>query len=477
METSNQPQTNMKPLDQLQDPNFLRFLEEGYSDMLFYTSSTEAKKAALGLEKILNAFPDFRNENPELNAKYENLILRLKFVAIPNLPSEDVIDLLQKYILFGLRIPDYDLKKFLHGLIVTITFDLDLANWLDKAQKALEISYSLLGLQEILDGNKKIPQTVGNWIKLYNKNVGLDLKKPRGVFEQVKFINENPNVRNLSEQDKELFKKLLKIYDWFVFFGYQTNPPEKEQEKYLKQAEKIIQEILALEKGNGPVEKQLVQSKPKPIPIPPAPHGESIEELRDRLKTAAVDIPKRAPTAPVYKPQAREDRLNPVQKEIEREVETPELPSHPSGRIPDPESSSGLRERNSELRKRQSIPQSNLSLKSIDDIKVIEDLKKIEVGHLHQGPLPDQISKIRYQISRLARANNLLPYNTVSVFEQSPLFKQYLFLGGSLVADRRQDRKAAFSEAVARLKASGQQSMSLAEFEAVADLRKEIERM
>jgi hypothetical protein len=116
------------------------------------------------------------------------------------------------------------------------------------------------------------------------------------------------------------------------------------------------------------------------------------------------------------------------------------------------------------------------NLDSLDQIKTVDDLRKIEIEHLQQGSLPDQVEKIKLLILHLARVNNMLPYQTVSMFEQSPLFKQYLSLGANLVADHKTDRKIAFNDALAKLKASGQKGMSLAEFEAVADLREEIER-
>jgi hypothetical protein len=109
--------------------------------------------------------------------------------------------------------------------------------------------------------------------------------------------------------------------------------------------------------------------------------------------------------------------------------------------------------------------------KSLDQINIIDDLKKIDLQSLRQGPAATQTQTIKAKILHLARANKLLPYYTVIAFEESPLFKAYLQVGSAMIGDSNPDRKDAFKNAA--FKAGSQ--LTQQEFEAIADLKKEIE--
>jgi hypothetical protein len=99
-------------------------------------------------------------------------------------------------------------------------------------------------------------------------------------------------------------------------------------------------------------------------------------------------------------------------------------------------------------------------LASLASITMVDDLKKIELINLRQGTPRDQIEVIKSKILSLIHANRILPYYAVNAFEQSPLFAAYLAHG-----------QAKFSGVPAV------NDLSQAEFEAVADLRKEIEKL
>jgi hypothetical protein len=104
-------------------------------------------------------------------------------------------------------------------------------------------------------------------------------------------------------------------------------------------------------------------------------------------------------------------------------------------------------------------PVMSSSIHSLADIKIVDDLKKIDVAHIRQGTLEAQILTIKSKIYSLAAANRLIPYYTVNAFEQSPLFKSYLKHGS------------------AKVTGGGEAGdLTQEEFEALTDLRKELER-
>jgi hypothetical protein len=116
-------------------------------------------------------------------------------------------------------------------------------------------------------------------------------------------------------------------------------------------------------------------------------------------------------------------------------------------------------------------------LPDLGSISAVDDLGKIEAAHLRQGPLPEQIAFIKQRIGQIARDNDMLPINILPVFEQSPLFQSYLKAGAMLIDRNMGEDKVVLDQVIGELEAMGQDTLSQQEFEAVADLKKELETM
>jgi hypothetical protein len=203
-------------------------------------------------------------------------------------------------------------------------------------------------------------------------------------------------------------------------------------------------------------------------------HGASLEALKAVAQTA----PKPAADA--------------FAKELKREVMTPELSKptaeesgiKPGPAIPKPQPKPNVTTKLAPMPKELSVPRVPYKapqvptptggLKSLMDIRTVDDLKKVQTDHLRQGELAGQLNLIRAKIFSIAQANKLLPFYTVNAFEQSPLFKSYLAIGAAMIADPNPDRTDAFRKAV---DTAGVEKLTLREFESVADLRKQIEQL
>lgn len=179
---------------------------------------------------------------------------------------------------------------------------------------------------------------------------------------------------------------------------------------------------------------------PKPMPVPEAPKPVSVA-------TKAPIIPKTiippAMKAPMPKPA-----ISPI-----KPLDTRPMPKVAPTTAP----TSGL--------------------KSLADIGSVEDLKKIQAAHLRQGKIIDQVNLIKSKIMTLAQVNRMLVFNVVSVFEQSPLYKSYVTIGANILMDADPDRTKAFMAAADKLKSQGQEALNFDEFEAMADLRKQLEQL
>jgi hypothetical protein len=196
-----------------------------------------------------------------------------------------------------------------------------------------------------------------------------------------------------------------------------------------------------------------------------ADHGASIEALK-----AAAQASASTPTADEFA------------QELKREVTTPELNNSGSQATqvavklaPMPEQLATLQAPPAEEEKKLEVVEApSIGLTSLMDIKVVDDLKKIQTQHLRQGELRGQMNLVKSKIITLAQENKILPYYAVEAFEQSPLFKTYMTIGYAMLGDPNPNRAQAFEAAVQQ---AGMETLTLREFEAVADLRKQIEHL
>ncbi|MGE5297808.1 MAG: hypothetical protein ACM3KM_01460 [Acidobacteriaceae bacterium] len=215
-------------------------------------------------------------------------------------------------------------------------------------------------------------------------------------------------------------------------------------------------------------------SAPSTPPIPP--HGTSLDELKNRISTKPA-VPSLSSTPP-SKPAPKTPPLTPT--EIKREVKTLELPAEDKPEIKPVVAAKPLA---TPMVKPAPVPPPRPKvgplpgLAKLDDIVVTEDLRKIQLGHLRQGYLPEQVKIIKSKIAYLAGTNKVLPVQVSTVFQESPLFKLYLKMGRLLIEGNIPDKRATFNEVAAKLSSAGEDPLTIKEFEAVADLRKELEQM
>ena len=198
-------------------------------------------------------------------------------------------------------------------------------------------------------------------------------------------------------------------------------------------------------------------------------HGASLEALK-----AAAGVS----TTPQVKPSE-------FSAELKREVNMPELTGNvaptPKPVMPTPAPAvPKLAETPAPALPKVSIPTSIKpigSLSSIDAVKTLDDLKKIQVAHLRQGERKTQIQSIKNKIMSLIQMNKVLPYYAVKAFEDSPLYKSYLTIGSNLIVNPNPERAMAFRQAVEDSIKAGADSLEMGEFEALADLRKHLEQL
>jgi hypothetical protein len=210
--------------------------------------------------------------------------------------------------------------------------------------------------------------------------------------------------------------------------------------------------------------------------LPSQAHGASLNSLKAILEVAKPEVLNPEQKQPVS--------AEAFKKELQREVQTPELNSSqdlPPGLDMPPHVKTEHKPETPTHKPppvpvlRNKIPRTGL--KDLKHIKDVEDLSKIEPAHLRQGALDEQLALIKNRIISLANDNDLLPVNIIPLFEKSPLFQVYLRAGSLLIERNVDSHKMALDEIRQELESLVKDSLSQEEFEAIVDFKKDLEAM
>lgn len=467
------PAPEFKNVTQLSDPAIFDQFEKLVKEIIKEDDQEVALLGSRVLKDLLKQYPQLRQSSPELFGRYLVLLALLRFInlSVPGLP--EISELIRNHLVDALRAGIPVVRKFED--VLDSYDDVLLGGEISALLgKALVDSNIRIGREQLILGKEKrtAAPTLGNWLIDYRIMIGADRG---GAMERITYLNQSENVRKLSKSDQDLLKHVLKIYDW-LRFG--TPVEDLTRDKIPDQS--LPRTRSGVRDGQSSRMKIPPSTLEKPL---------TIDELkREIVQTETVQ----RQSAPSQQPSA-------FTEEIKREVATSELPAHMTA----PKPPEGLPTRPigsipliSPIRPITPIkpivptppkpsptpPQST----PVREIRFVDDLRKIDLSYLKgdlktpaegEARLRRQISNIKNQISRVASANHMYIHDALVVFQQSPLFGLYLKTGTMLMHNPNPDRKKAYEEVSARLRSEGEKTLTLAEFEAVADLKKELERM
>jgi hypothetical protein len=430
-----------------------------------------------------------------LKEKYEDLLLELRLSVI-NMLSDTEIEEILKSKMFACYTKHTDLQKGISLIFVPSFIPEDFTK-LNSLIRDLEENVESVGTKNItLKDGKTVAPTISNWLKDYKSKTNTN---DAGNLNIASYFTNNKNTSGLDQNLLNFLAYILYFYDWLRFKASKTSFEETEPTFSFKEPttplpinsasvnpQRRVQSGLnsqpSVLKPRSTVpapgektefEKRLAQINVQPS-VPTTPkinlgqqrgevqifneHGGNLEELRKTIQAQKKPIP------PVNLPTPS---VNPVVKmtpdEIKREIKTTELPPPevPKPQIPKPVQTVHKLVETAKLEIKWEEASLNSihppMLSSLNEIRSMEDLKKIEVANLRQGSLYEQTLKIKTKIKEIAGANMMLPYYAVGAFEQSPLFRAYVHAGTAMIHGE------------------GKSELSQKEFEAIADLKRAIE--
>lgn len=453
-------------LDSLNNEQVLAHIEELGEDDRYLHEPMAAREFYESLQGFLEKFKP-QIQGTEKGQRLQKILVKMMWQALPALDKKLKQRILSDDLLFALE-NQVDVLSNLDAYLYIFEYGVGPDN-----EERRIFGYSLDQNQERLGVNtlklksgQEVLPYLSNWIKDYVSYT--DPKSFKGEsYEVTQYLYSSPNVKNLTSDQKTLLTRVLAIYNHLRHPKYMPEiiggPGSAPAPKAPAPAPRVPAPAAPIAPKSpvvpaAPVKIQASEFDKKlaqvsATPASSAAHGQTLEVLKHKLEERGVDV---APTHGAVQPLPSKVRLTP--QEIQREVSTPELPKHQTAPIPaapkpvmaapKPTAPPAIRP--------PSAPQPS----SLKPISVLDDLKKLDVSFLRQAPLPSQIVNLKSAIINIAHGNKVLPFYAVNAFEQSPLFQAYLSHGSS------------------RFEGSGvTDNLSQQEFEALADLRKELERL
>lgn len=207
----------MLDFESLSSEAVLNKLAEVSEDAIFESEPSEALDAYEFLQGLYGqGRANVRSFEKDWRMKMESIIGVFFWKALPMVPTKQQEQAVQDQAVF----------ISFQGVNLIERFDKILGvreyNMPPLMEKRKEFIYSLennterLGGSEITEpGGNSMAQTLKNWLQLYNQSV--PLVTTRGRFEQVKFFQNNENIKKLDPAEKTVLESLIQFYDWLLF--------------------------------------------------------------------------------------------------------------------------------------------------------------------------------------------------------------------------------------------------------------------
>ena len=166
--------------------------------------------------------------NPKMVLKYVPILAGFRLLGLRNVKDPDKADFIRLNIVTVLRANLVDVFEHTEQLYAAVQYDPQiLANYRKIFTKALEEASEPLGRSEIFVGKNRVPPLAKNWLADFNQFSALGPKKT--VVDELQYLNQSPNVKILTAEEKEILKRFLHFYNWIRFVNFSEQRARHEQ--------------------------------------------------------------------------------------------------------------------------------------------------------------------------------------------------------------------------------------------------------
>lgn len=137
-------------------------------------------------------------------------LVRLNYLRLTSLNEDRVLDLVKRSVLTPYTMEGYSLEQKFIDYIEQLDYVPFIMDFVYKLRDTLSGHQEFLGTKPINVGGRNVPPTVGNWLADY---LEFTRDAERDALQQLKYINNAPNVKFLSLPQKRVLQNLITIYD------------------------------------------------------------------------------------------------------------------------------------------------------------------------------------------------------------------------------------------------------------------------
>jgi len=261
------------------------------NELIIYTEAKQALDLADWLEKSLNIKLGAENIS-EADQDYINLIVQLKYTALPLLTDMEKNMLFSAHILEAIDNEELDVVERLTTSLLMISYDYrDVIK--RNLRRIINTNKQLITNKKIDLTDNEVEPTIKNWLKLYDREIGAAVADN---LKRAQFYTTNKNVKNLSKQEKEKIEKLFYIYEYLKSVSSHPLGVEEPilfiENGQIKSMEDGRIVVIDLDKGTVKeevdVKKEILQKKSEVTKVEEAKEKPQVPKLSDEVKKAYI---------------------------------------------------------------------------------------------------------------------------------------------------------------------------------------------
>lgn len=210
----------------LEDENILYQLKLFVQDISDSGDASDASQAFVLLHQLLQKLPLLVQNHPDVYREYLRLLTVLKACFLSLMPDGDIHNFLRDELTLSLEVQDFDIKDKLNDLLLVYRQFPDVqANFAQELLKPIEENQEYLGTDPIVirgHDDEQLPR-IANWLVDYTQFVVSKTKLGASVvraggLERATYLSQSPNSRRLTEDERDILKRLLELHDWLKAF-------------------------------------------------------------------------------------------------------------------------------------------------------------------------------------------------------------------------------------------------------------------
>ena len=202
---------------------------EKIKKLFYHIIENDDQKQAFLFVKRFSKMEDRFNEKD-----FKEWLIKSKFIALPLLGKNEIVDLFKNNFLTIFLIENYDLIKKLENRMINFIIFSERDKLKKNLRKVLLDNQATLSEKKLLISGNILPATIGNWLKDYISNVG---NHPADKVKQAQYLTSSDNIKKIEETEKAKVKFLAELYEYLKLssetpLGHEESYPMVIDEKF-----------------------------------------------------------------------------------------------------------------------------------------------------------------------------------------------------------------------------------------------------